>query len=346
MTGKDAANFVPFDFVAHKLYARRLRTSARCLGVGTSTEPFADESDTLLGSFCAELSAMEFEERTGTRLFPAASQSDWRETLAAIPRQNKAQILERRHLLRSKPAAGTRVYQDSTSGTTDRPFVVYRPAHSIQRESVRLWHILSYYGFGTAADSLQSLVYISHYAGATAFEYEDRTLRPLRILKRPFDGAASPPPLAESDGTFALCATPSSHASALRRPDFPDRHPRLALASGEGLPATLRSEMAARYQCPVFTLYLMREFGVLGFECRCALGMHLFDTDFVFGVLDDGQLIVTDTTNTFEPYINYETGDHGIVRQLVNPCACGSRLPLLLDFSGRPYGKPISAAAV
>lgn len=342
----DVANIVPFDHVAQQFYAQRLRTSARCLGVGTVNEPCADESDALLGSFCAELAAMESEGHDGVHVFSARHQSNWRDTLAAFPRQNKAQILEQRRRTSRKAVAGTHVYQDSTSGSTDRPFAVYRSAHSIQRESVRLWHILGYYGLGTAPDPLHSLVYISHYAGASAFEYEDRTVRPLRILKRPFNVASGSPNLAASDGTFALCATPSSHASALCLPEFPARLPKLALASGEHLPAILRSEMVERYRCPVFSLYIMREFGVLGFECKRTLGMHLFDTDFLFGESDDGQLIVTDTTNTFETYINYETGDYGLVRRPASPCACGSRLPLLLDFSGRAYGKPISATAV
>lgn len=270
-----------------------------------------------------------------------------REILAAMPLLNKADLAYRRRMYPANTPIFSFIYQDSTSGSTGQPFHIYRPAHSIQRESIRFWHMLLYYGIDPNKHPLDSVVYLSHYPKASAYKYVDHTLWPLTTFKCPFGIDTNGLALPTSNGSFALGGTPSSHMAALNFTlDFPERRPCLVLSSGEDLPANVREEMLGRYRCPVVNLYVMREFGLLGFECKCGKGIHLFETDFVFSSSSGDEILVTDTTNCIDSYINYATGDYGELRREEGVCRCGSYLPLLIDLRGRPYGKSMLAASV
>lgn len=106
------------------------------------------------------------------------------------------------------------------------------------------------------------------------------------------------------------------------------------------------------FQCKVFNQYGSRE--VIAIACECAHGsMHLFtDTAYVETLPDNevagaaGRLIVTSLTNWAMPFIRYELGDIGALKD--GYCACGSQFPMMTteicrsnDIICTPSGKDI-----
>lgn len=338
---------IPYDHLAKSFHAKQLALATRCHAPLTTGVEMLAYTNILLQNYLAKLQVAQTNpddkilRRLSTKTLTA------REMLAAMPILNKAQLAYRRCMFPAKTPVFSFTYQDSTSGSTGKPFRVFRPAHSIQRESIRLWHMLVYYGIDPHKHPLHSVVYLSHYPRATAYQYIDHTLWPLTTFKCPFGRDTTALALPTSNGSFVLGGTPSSHMAALKITlDFPNRRPCLALSSGEDLPAEARQEMLERYRCPVVNLYVMREFGLLGFECKCGKGIHLFETDFVFSSSASDGILVTDTTNNIDFYINYATGDYGELKREGGACCCGSHLPLLIDFRGRSYGKSMLTASV
>ena len=122
------------------------------------------------------------------------------------------------------------------------------------------------------------------------------------------------------------------------------RTPQYILAAGESYPGELKSQAVSGFGCPVFEQYVMREVGLVGTQCVLDAGLHLFSTDIEV-VSCKQQLWLTDLTNRIDLYVNYLTGDFGEVGT-VNPCRCGMAWPLLREFQGREFGKPMSTATV
>lgn len=90
-----------------------------------------------------------------------------------------------------------------------------------------------------------------------------------------------------------------------------------------------RALMEAAFGCKVFNQYGSREIPNIAVECRHG-NMHVF-TDMVYleSVREDDEdkLIVTALTNRLMPFIRYDIGDSGRLRD--GACACGSPFPLL-----------------
>lgn len=92
----------------------------------------------------------------------------------------------------------------------------------------------------------------------------------------------------------------------------------------------------------VFNLYCTREHGCIGFECSRHHGFHI-DAESVFleitrdgatlGPGQTGEITITDLVNRGMPMIKHVTGDLGQLS--VEPCECGSHLPLLVGLNGR-----------
>jgi phenylacetate-CoA ligase len=118
---------------------------------------------------------------------------------------------------------------------------------------------------------------------------------------------------------------------------------RHVLARGMVMPASLigvystaevlgeeqRQLMEAAFGCKVFNQYGSRE--VPNIACECRLGnMHVF-TDMVWleslPGADGDRLLVTSLTNRLMPFIRYEIGDSGRLRE--GQCPCGSPFPLM-----------------
>ncbi len=90
-----------------------------------------------------------------------------------------------------------------------------------------------------------------------------------------------------------------------------------------------RSLMQQAFGCRVFNQYGCREVPNIAWECRLG-GMHVM-ADLVHlesAVLEgEERLLVTSLTNRLMPFIRYDLGDAGRLRE--GTCACGSPFPLM-----------------
>jgi phenylacetate-CoA ligase len=66
----------------------------------------------------------------------------------------------------------------------------------------------------------------------------------------------------------------------------------------------------------------MTELGPTGVSCSQRDGVHLIESEFIFEVADDGELIATNLGRWGMPLIRYRTGDRVVMSR--EPCSCGS----------------------
>jgi phenylacetate-CoA ligase len=118
---------------------------------------------------------------------------------------------------------------------------------------------------------------------------------------------------------------------------------RFVVADGKPMPATLRGVystaemlderqrevMERAFGCKVFNQYGSREIPNIACECRHG-NQHVF-TDMVYlesvNIDNEDRFIVTSLTNRLMPFIRYDIGDSGRLKE--GGCACGSPFPLL-----------------
>jgi phenylacetate-CoA ligase len=90
-----------------------------------------------------------------------------------------------------------------------------------------------------------------------------------------------------------------------------------------------RELMEQAFQCKVFNQYGSREIPNIACECRHG-NQHIF-TDMVYleslNIDHEDRLIITSLTNRVMPFIRYEIGDSGRLKQ--GDCACGSPFPMM-----------------
>ncbi|MDP3482234.1 MAG: hypothetical protein Q8S05_02870 [Sulfuricella sp.] len=90
-----------------------------------------------------------------------------------------------------------------------------------------------------------------------------------------------------------------------------------------------RELMEQAFQCKVFNQYGSREIPNIACECRHG-NQHVF-TDMVYleslKIDNEDRLIITSLTNRVMPFIRYEIGDSGRLKE--GNCACGSPFPMM-----------------
>ncbi len=102
---------------------------------------------------------------------------------------------------------------------------------------------------------------------------------------------------------------------------------------GASIPAT-RSAIEAAYSATSFDHTGMTELGPTGHSCSARDGVHLIESEFIFEVSDDGELIATNLGRWGMPLFRYRTGDRVVVSR--EPCSCGSPyLKILGGIQGR-----------
>jgi len=130
-------------------------------------------------------------------------------------------------------------------------------------------------------------------------------------------------------GVTALCCTPTyalrmAEAAAELGLDLSASAIHAVICAGEpgaSVPATRRLIEAA-YGARVFDHSGMTELGPTGFSCVAGGGLHLVQTEFIFEVSAEGELIATNLGRWGSPLIRYRTGDR--VELSSQPCPCGS----------------------
>ncbi len=90
---------------------------------------------------------------------------------------------------------------------------------------------------------------------------------------------------------------------------------------GASIPAT-RAAIEAAYSASCFDHTGMTELGPTGHSCTQRDGVHLIETEFIFEVAPDGELIATNLGRWGMPLIRYRTGDRVVGSR--EPCSCGS----------------------
>ncbi len=90
---------------------------------------------------------------------------------------------------------------------------------------------------------------------------------------------------------------------------------------GASIPST-RAAIEAAYSAEAFDHTGMTELGPTGFSCSARDGVHLVESEFIFEVADDGELIATNLGRWGMPLVRYRTGDRVVVSR--EPCSCGS----------------------
>ena len=90
---------------------------------------------------------------------------------------------------------------------------------------------------------------------------------------------------------------------------------------GASIPAT-RDAIEAAYSATCFDHTGMTELGPTGHSCSQRDGVHLIESEFIFEVAPDGELVATNLGRWGMPLIRYRTGDRVVVSR--EPCSCGS----------------------
>jgi len=135
----------------------------------------------------------------------------------------------------------------------------------------------------------------------------------------------------------------------------------ILFTTGEMLTYDYRKMIKSKFCGNIIDSYGCTEVGDIGWECPNEhVGYHL-NTDSVFvefikegnNVSDgeEGEIVLTDLTNTAMPFIRYKIGDIGLLGDSL--CSCGRTLPLMRTLKGRsddfvllPSGKKISPLAL
>jgi len=90
---------------------------------------------------------------------------------------------------------------------------------------------------------------------------------------------------------------------------------------GASIPAT-RAAIEAAYSAVSYDHTGMTELGPTGHSCSQRDGVHLIESEFIFEVADDGELIASNLGRWGMPLFRYRTGDRVTVSR--EACSCGS----------------------
>ncbi|MCZ6799666.1 MAG: hypothetical protein O7F12_04185 [Nitrospirae bacterium] len=137
------------------------------------------------------------------------------------------------------------------------------------------------------------------------------------------------------DGMYAISDYVLRHEKTLHRP--------AAIFCGGGTVFPSMADMIENaFHCPVTNFYGSREMGAVACQCRGFSHLHIASHSHRVEVLDaegmpvveqDGDLVITSTTNYAMPFIRYRVGDRA--QLTATHCPCGRGFPLLGSVSGR-----------
>ncbi|RJR28694.1 MAG: hypothetical protein C4574_04255 [Candidatus Latescibacterota bacterium] len=140
-------------------------------------------------------------------------------------------------------------------------------------------------------------------------------------------------------------------AGFLRSRRAQDIRPRAVIASGEELYESQRELIEAAFGCRVFDRYGSREFAGVAQECEEHRGLHVMSDLFYVEIVTEsgrpasegeiGEVVVTDLSNLYMPFVRYRTGDLAVPTG--RSCPCGRGLPLLDRIEGRSFDAVVTA---
>jgi phenylacetate-CoA ligase len=121
--------------------------------------------------------------------------------------------------------------------------------------------------------------------------------------------------------------------------------PKALVSSGEKLYPHQREMIEEVFSAPVYDRYGSREFADVACECSKREGLHIMNDLYVVEVIHEsgrpaedgeaGELVVTDLSNHYMPFIRYRTGDLAVPSG--RSCSCGRGMPMLERIDGRTF---------
>jgi phenylacetate-CoA ligase len=139
-------------------------------------------------------------------------------------------------------------------------------------------------------------------------------------------------------------------AEFLKSRKISDIRPRSILASGEKIYDHQKELLEQVFRSKVYEGYGTNEFGNIAHECEERKGLHLFTDIFYLEILHEsgrpaepgevGEIVVTDLSNLYMPFLRYRTGDLAVPSG--RSCPCGRAFPLIERIEGRTFDVVVS----
>lgn len=127
--------------------------------------------------------------------------------------------------------------------------------------------------------------------------------------------------------------------------------PRVVLSSGEKIYPHQSDLIKEIFGCPLFDRYGSNEFSIVAHECDQHAGLHLLNESLYVEVIHEsgrpaesgeiGEIVITDLSNLYMPFIRYRTGDLAV--PTARKCSCGRGSPLLDRIEGRTFNVVVTA---
>ncbi len=121
--------------------------------------------------------------------------------------------------------------------------------------------------------------------------------------------------------------------------------PKAIVSSGEKLYSEQKELIEEVFGASVYDRYGSREFADVACECTKREGLHVMNDLYLVEVIDGdgrpvghgevGEIVVTDLSNYYMPFIRYRTGDLAVPMDHI--CSCGRGMPLLEKIEGRAF---------
>jgi phenylacetate-CoA ligase len=228
--------------------------------------------------------------------------------------------------------------KDHTSGSTGRPFHFYQDWHA----SLRSFAITERMFRAMTTGRRYPIVYMRsrerygftfyrhtwfYLRGYTSIQYRIDDFKKLKRFKKGFV-------------LYGYTSWVIELAKQLEKLDI-QLPVRAVVVAGEHVSDSEREYIGTVMKAEVFSLYASREVGFLAFECE-RHRLHINEEWAYVEIVDaenkpvpedvEGRIVVTTFDNLVMPFIRYEIGDLGIIRD--SPCECGRTLRTL-SFRGR-----------
>jgi phenylacetate-CoA ligase len=248
-------------------------------------------------------------------------------------------------------ATGARLIAKATGGSSGVPLQFDLDPDSNERR-MAAWH--RGYGWAGAAPGTRQWYLWGVPPDATA-DWKKRKVRLYdalygRTTMSCFElGEAEVPRFAASlakvrpDAIVAYTGALYSFARMLEAQGITPFKPATIVVGAEKLHDFQRETIERVFGAPVYETYGSREFMLIGAECSAHAGLHLTAENLIVEILDEaglpaapgveGDVVITDLTNTGMPFIRYANGDRAVMGE--SACACGRGLPLLAKVTGR-----------
>lgn len=257
--------------------------------------------------------------------------------IASVPILRKEDVIWRMDDLLDREADRTQVKIGHTGGSTGKPLAFYYDdaKHELMRAGMCRSYMMAGWRqgqkilnfWGARQDVQPDGVFGGHYSDwiaaektIPAYEYSQVQLRDWAAAIRSYR-----PVLLQGYASILAEVARFIVAEGLRVPDTL----RGVFSTAEVLDEAQRQIMERAFGCKVFNQYGSREIPNIACECRHG-NQHVF-TDMVFlesvRLDEEDRLIVTSLTNRLMPFIRYDIGDSGRLKD--GTCACGSPFPLM-----------------